>query len=328
MPKFQGSSRLPDSELWKEGQARMQISCWSDRLDSLARDKTFWPQFKSEIQSMSSSDLIFLSRFAATSDFQSILHLAVRDDQMDCISLLGQEKSLIERRNCYGMTPLELAQFLHKQRSAALMGASQRCEFLKQPNVEFEPSDHLVAIDTEYVAHPVFESHDLLDEILAYTRKAKDDEIISSERIWMGVYYDMEIQQGTHPLMSVRWIDQNIGFGVFASERIMPCSYVGEYTGLIQERKPRHVKESNYCIRYTSWQTGKRPHVIDAEKMGNFTRFINHSDQPNVSLVCVYWRGMPRLIFVSLREIPEGGQITFDYGKTFWKQSNQTKINI
>jgi uncharacterized protein len=322
MPKIQGSCRLPDIQPWKESQAREQIAYWSDRLDSLSFDKTLWTQIGEELRLISQPALIFLSQFASTSDKQSILHLAVRDDQLDCISMLGSDKSLLQRRNRFGLTPLELALYLHKQKSAlALMGSSQRCEFLEQPNVEFEKNDHLASLDIEYLAQPIFASLDLLDEILIHTQKAKNDEIISSERIWMGVYYDKEIQQGIHPCMSVRWVDDEIGFGVFAAERILPCSYVGEYTGLIQERKTKHIRESNYCIRYTSWPMGRRQHVIDAENMGNFTRFINHSDTPNISLVSTYWRGLPRLIFLSLQEIPEGTQLTFDYGKTFWKQS-------
>ena len=330
MPKIQGSCRIPDIEPWKECQARSQIAYWCNRLDCLAHDKTLWPQIYEELRSIPKPTLIFLSQIVATSDKQSILHLAVRDDQLDCIWMLRNEKSLLERRNCFGLTPLELALYLHKQKSAtALMGESCRNEFLAQPNVEFEKNDHLASLNIEYLAQPIFESWDLLDEILTHTQKAKNDELISNERIWMGVYYDKEIQQNVHPPMRVRWIDEKIGFGVFAAERILPCSYVGEYTGLIQERKSKHINESNYCIRYTSWPMGKRQYVIDAENTGNFTRFINHSDTPNISLVGAYWRGLPRLIFLSLQEISEGTQLTFDYGKTFWKQSpNQTKKNI
>ena len=77
------------------------------------------------------------------------------------------------------------------------MGGSCRYEFLAQPNVEFEKNDHLESLNIEYLAQPIFESWDLLDEILTHTQKAKNDEIISSERIWMGVYYDKEIQQNS-----------------------------------------------------------------------------------------------------------------------------------
>jgi len=330
MPKIQGSCRLPDSEPWRESQAQVQIAYWCDRLDCLAHDKSLWFQIGEELRAISQPSLIFLSQFAETSDNESLLHLAVRDDQLDYISMLGSEKSLLERRNRFGLTPLELALYLHKQKSASvLMGASRCCGFFTQPNVEFEKNDLLETIHCEYLAQPIFDSLDLLDEILTATQKAKNDEIITSDRIWMGVYYDKEIQQGIHPRMNVRFVNEEIGFGVFAAERILPCLYVGEYTGVIQERKSKHIKESNYCIRYTSWSMGKRQHVIDAQNMGNFTRFINHSDTPNISLVCAYWRGLPRLIFVSLQEIPEGTQLTFDYGKTFWKQSpHKVKRNI
>lgn len=330
MPKIQGSCRIPDVEPWKECQTRSQIAYWCNRLDCLAHDKTLWPQIGEDLRSIPKSALVFLTQIAATSDNQSILHLAVRDDQLDCILLLRNETSLLERRNRFGLTPLELALYLHKQKTAAtLTGKPCRCDFLIQSNVEFEKNDHLESLNIEYLAQPIFESWDPFDEILTHTQKAKNDEIISSERIWMGVYYDKEIQQSLHPRMRVRWINNEIGFGVFAAERILPCSYIGEYTGVIQERKSKHIKESNYCIRYTSWPMGKRQYVIDAENMGNFTRFINHSDTPNISLIGAYWRGLPRLIFLSMKEIPQGTQLAFDYGKTFWKQSpHRTKIKI
>ena len=66
---------------------------------------------------------------------------------------------------------------------------------------------------------------------------------------------------------------------------------------------------------------GRRSYVVEAEKMGNFTRFINHSDTPNLGFVCAYWCGMPRLLLVSLQMIPEGVQLSVDYGKLFWEQS-------
>lgn len=324
LPKSQSSCHLADREPWNESRARVQIAYWCDRLDSLTRDKTLWPQMREELRTIQEPALFYLSQFATTSDKQSLLHLAVRDDQLDCITKLGNKKSLLERRDRFGLTPLELAHYLHKKKTAsALMGAASSYEFLAQPNIEFEKNVHLESFDIEYLAQPIFESLDLLDEILTHTQQAKNDEIISSDRIWMGVYYDQEIQQGIHPRLIVRWIDDEIGFGLFAAERILPCSFIGEYTGLVQERKSKHVHESNYCIRYTAWPMGKRQYVIDARNMGNFTRFFNHSDTPNISLACAYWRGLPRLIFISLQEISKGTQLTFDYGKTFWKQSPQ-----
>ncbi len=196
--------------------------------------------------------------------------------------------------------------------------------FSEQPNIELIGDFS----GLEYLPQPIYESREVQDKILEHTSKAKRKNAIGQDRIWLGVYYDKEIQNRIHPRLAVRWIDESIGYGVFARERILPRTFLGEYTGLIQERKLRHERESTYTFRYTTWQTSRQKYVIDAERMGNFTRFINHSDQPNAEALSVYCRGMARMIFVSLSEIQEGEQIHFDYGKIFWKQLPHLKKEI
>ena len=139
----------------------------------------------------------------------------------------------------------------------------------------------------------------------------------------MGIYFDKEIQGGVHPAVSIRYVNPEVGLGVFAEQKIPPCSYVGEYTGYVQEKKPELLRDKTYCVCYTVWEMGRRNFTIDAEKGGNFTRFLNHSSDPNLSLQSVYWRGLPRMIFVAVKEIPEGGQLTFDYGPIFWKEAGR-----
>lgn len=202
----------------------------------------------------------------------------------------------------------DLALYLYKSKTSRI--------FSRQPNVEFEEEIG----DLEYLPHPIFESEEALKEILLWTAKALSEGAIDPKRIWMGVYYDHEIEKGLYPRLIVRRIDEEIGFGVFADEQIAPQSFLGEYTGLIRRKKSRHDGESVYTFSYTSWRMGKYPYVISAEWMGNFTRLINHSDEPNVEPICVYRKGMPRIIFISRHEIPKGGQILFDYGKIFWQQ--------
>ena len=320
LPKISCSSLVCEAAPWQEGCPQDRLDAWCQRLDQLARDQTKWPQVKKALREMNLEEIGSVVSFAISQDRESLLHLAVRDDQLDCIALLLREKKILERRNRFGLTPLELARLLHKSKTIALLSASSQCSFWTQPNVEFEAGHGLETLNIEYLPQPVFESFEVLEEVLGYTQKAKDDDVIPSDRIWMGVYYDKEIQQRIHPRLAVRWVSERMGFGLFAAERILPCLYVGEYTGLVQERRSRQVLESNYCVRYTAWQMGRKKYVIDAQTMGNFTRFINHSEQPNLSLVCAYWRGLPRFIFISLEEISEGTQLTFDYGKLFWKQ--------
>jgi len=96
---------------------------------------------------------------------------------------------------------------------------------------------------------------------------------------------------------------------------------------LIQERTPKQLRDKQYVLRYTIWE-GKTNFAINAEYCGNFTRFINHSNKPNLVLQSVYWRGIPRMIFVALREIKEGEQLTFDYGPYFWKYSKKMPLDV
>jgi hypothetical protein len=178
----------------------------------------------------------------------------------------------------------------------------------------------------EYLPQPRFESQQVFEEIVEKAKKAKTEDAIPPEKIWMGIYFDQEIQDGSHPKVSIRFIDEKVGFGIFAEQRIPSCAYAGEYRGQILERKMKLPREKVHCVRYTTWEMGRRKFIIDAETKGNFTRFINHSSKPNLSLQSVYWRGIPRMIFVTLKEIHEGAQLTFDYGTFFWKECSQTPV--
>lgn len=175
-----------------------------------------------------------------------------------------------------------------------------------------------------FLSRPLFENPQSLDEILSKTEKAKLENLIPREKIWLGNYFDPEIEKGIHSPVSIRLVDQEVGFGVFATERIPAHSFVGEYTGIVSERESKDLKEKYYCVRYTVWEMGERNFVIDAEERGHFTRFINHSATPNLLLQSVYWRGIPRMIFTALKEIGKETQLTFDYGTFFWKECQRT----
>lgn len=313
---------LPRFKEWKKRSSAAvddakEISFWSSKLRKLSADPSLWTETVGLLKKLEAPCQHALAQNAADGEGRSLLHLAVLNDCFECASLLSQDRDLLERRNQFGLTPLELALYLHKLKMVKILSGNEpQRSFTNQPNVLFEEA----APDLEYLPHPIFESQRAMDEILTRTLKAKQDDAISQDRIWMGVYYDREIQEDLHPKLAVRKINEEIGLGVFAAEKIFPCTYLGEYTGLIRPLNRREDGESVYSFSYTAWRMGRRPYVINAERMGNFTRFINHSDDPSAEAICVYWRGMPRMILISRREIPEGGQIHFDYGETFWKQ--------
>lgn len=278
-------------------------------LDRLRQRKMPWEEFLDKVGDLSSA-----SRLVTTGDGLSVLHLAVLDDRLDVIQALKKDPSLKLRRDAFGLNPIEVSQFLNRKQALQIL----------QPLSEVSRFPDLKGLESfEYLSHPIFETREAFEQVLACSAKAKREDKIPAEKIWMGIYFEKEVRKGVHPAVSIRHIDDEIGFGVFADKKISPCSYVGEYTGVILQRTPKQLKENKHCLRYTVWE-GKKNFAIDAQQKGNFTRFINHSAKPNLGVQSIYWRGIPRMIFVALKEIKEDGQLTFDYGPHFWKTCRET----
>lgn len=272
-------------------------------LERLSQKKISWEEFESKVEDPSS-----FSRIATSQNSRTLLHMAVLDNQIPWIEKLKKDPHLKTRRDLFGLSPLDLAQLLNRKEALKILEPFDLPDIMGMPNLE----------GFEYLDSPIFESVKAMDEVLGTILKAKKEDRIPSEKIWMGIYFDKEIRKGVHPPIEIRYMSDEIGYGVFAAKKIPACTFVGEYTGVIQQKAPKELKDKTYTMRYTMWE-GKKNFCIDAEKKGNFTRFFNHSSQPNLGLQSVYWRGVPRMIFISLVEIPEGAHMTFDYGATFWK---------
>ena len=289
-------------------------------IERLRFQKMTWEEF---FQVVDPLDPIL--RTVTTKEGDNILHLAVVSDLSKLPDEIANDRGLLLKRNHYGLTPIEISKFLKRGSFSKHLPLHAPIPFRKKYGAPIDDKHaHAVLDSLSFLPNPVFENDQTLYNILSCSQKAKIKDQITPEKTWMGIYFDKEVQQGAHPPVSIRYIDDEVGFGVFAEQRIPSCSFVGEYTGIIQERKRKQVKDKRYCVRYTVWEMGRRNFIIDAEKMGNFTRFFNHSANPNLSLQTVYWRGMPRMIFITLKEIEEGTQFTFDYGTFFWKKCQQT----
>ncbi|XP_055706357.1 histone-lysine N-methyltransferase EHMT2 isoform X2 [Phlebotomus papatasi] len=68
---------------------------------------------------------------------------------------------------------------------------------------------------------------------------------------------------------------------------------------------------------------GCNKYCIDANFYGNVSRFFNHSCNPNMIPIRVYFDHhdlrFPKIAFFSTRNIAPKEELTFDYGKNFWK---------
>ncbi|MBX9744749.1 MAG: SET domain-containing protein-lysine N-methyltransferase, partial [Chlamydiales bacterium] len=107
-------------------------------------------------------------------------------------------------------------------------------------------------------------------------------------------------------------------YGIFATKTLKKDTIIGIYAG---ELKPLDKIESH---DYTFNLPGKglSEWGIDAKKMGNLTRYINHSNRKNenVCAVAFYDRITPRIMFVVKKKaINAGEQLLYDYGIGYWK---------
>ncbi|KAJ4970348.1 hypothetical protein NE237_003447 [Protea cynaroides] len=126
--------------------------------------------------------------------------------------------------------------------------------------------------------------------------------------------------------------DRRKGWGLHAAQFIRHGMFVCEYAGEVlttEEARSRHQKydELASISQFSSALLVVREHLpsrkaclrvnIDATRVGNVARFINHScDGGNLSTVLVRNSGLllPRLCFFASRDIQEGEELTFSYG--------------
>uniref|UniRef100_A0A1I7X9G2 [histone H3]-lysine(4) N-trimethyltransferase n=1 Tax=Heterorhabditis bacteriophora TaxID=37862 RepID=A0A1I7X9G2_HETBA len=110
------------------------------------------------------------------------------------------------------------------------------------------------------------------------------------------------------------------GWGLYALEPIAPDDMIVEYVGqkvrptVADEREKAYERRgigSSYLFRIDD--TCEKFQVIDATKMGNFARFINHSCQPNCYAKVVTVDGDRRIVIYSKTLINKGDEITYDY---------------
>ncbi|XP_033172406.1 histone-lysine N-methyltransferase EHMT2 isoform X1 [Drosophila mauritiana] len=134
------------------------------------------------------------------------------------------------------------------------------------------------------------------------------------------------VQNGTRtPLQIVECEDQAKGWGVRALANVPKGTFVASYTGeiLTAMEADRRTDDSYYF----DLDNG---HCIDANYYGNVTRFFNHSCEPNVLPVRVFYEHQdyrfPKIAFFSCRDIDAGEEICFDYGEKFWRVEHRSCV--
>jgi SET domain-containing protein len=101
------------------------------------------------------------------------------------------------------------------------------------------------------------------------------------------------------------------GLGLFATRKIKRTAYIATYRGrrlTTEEADRRERHGARYMFELNSRWT------IDGSSRHNLGRYLNHSCAPNAKPVL----RKGQLVFVALRRIAAGEEITYDYGKEYF----------
>jgi uncharacterized protein len=104
------------------------------------------------------------------------------------------------------------------------------------------------------------------------------------------------------------------GLGLFAARPIAKKAYVVTYRGKRIATAEAHRRERSRAGARYMFEINRR-WTIDGASRHNLGRYINHACEPNVA--AVLRRG--RIVFVALRDIAAGEEITLDYGEDYFE---------
>ncbi|MCH9621964.1 MAG: hypothetical protein S4CHLAM20_13970 [Chlamydiia bacterium] len=157
----------------------------------------------------------------------------------------------------------------------------------------------------------------VLEKVIKRVKRKRFPLFNKKHNKWINSLYGEAVRLKKEAPYVIKKVNPLIGVGVFAKKNIAELSFIGEYAGELRARK-RKDSLNDYVFGY---MVGffSTPWVIDAEKRGNFTRFINHSFDPNISSRGVVVDGVYHVIFFANRSIKKGEQLTYDYGPTYWR---------
>jgi len=171
----------------------------------------------------------------------------------------------------------------------------------------------------KYLHSLVFASNKYKEHIIKKTEKRLKRLNLKKMNLWMLALHQNEMERSKNHFFYVRWINHDLGYGVFAAQDIPALCYVGEYLGVVCKRSGRKHRFNDYIFSYTVTDKNT-PYIIDAQQQGNFTRFINHDDyHPNLISRWVVKDGLTHIILFTNRSVKKNQQLTYDYGDYYWR---------
>jgi uncharacterized protein len=181
----------------------------------------------------------------------------------------------------------------------------------------FNVDQFMAATGLVYLSELEFQDETVRDRIRMQCAHAIEIGTIGKDSRWLGALHAKEIAAHHIADVSIRWIDETIGYGLFAEKDIAAWEYIGEYTGLVRKLNLIFGNINEYCFGYPTSAMSFKKHVIDAHDKGNEIRYVNHSDSPNSESMAAFHDGILHIIIRAVRNIPAETEITYDYTGSF-----------
>lgn len=247
---------------------------------------------------------------------------AVIQNDMATINSLGNFRDHVLARNYLGFNALDLAFFLDKKKILALLAPEKP----QKHKVIFPHTSQVAELTTEefekhfnikYIKHLKFRDYPFFIEVIRSLSW-----IVNKKMFGAGFYelYDRhqaQISSGYYCDVMIRWIDDVLQYGLFADQDLQEGGYVGEYAGVIRETDPQTLNE--YCLSYPKIIKWAK-YTIDPKEEGNYSRFVNHSFEPNLTVKIAAQHGLLHCVFIANQPIKRGTQLTFNYGLDYWSR--------
>lgn len=253
----------------------------------------------------------------------SPLHRAIIEDSIEELT----DKVFVDQwfgsRDPLGFIPLEIAKLLGKYDAMKLLGGELPGSFFLQPNGVKEPVELSLegfekAMGIRYRPFLTFPSYPFLKEVVKNCPYILRSRSLASDNYAWTKMYQKELVEGVMSPITIKWIDATIGYGAFALQDLSEGIFIGEYTGSVRRLFRRHPDQNPYCFHYPTKLWSLKYFAVDSMHEGNLTRFINHSNTPNLYPLCLVDRGLLHQVLIAARGIKRGEQLTFDYGEDYW----------
>ncbi len=170
-----------------------------------------------------------------------------------------------------------------------------------------------------YIEDLEFSKESILDKIKRRSIRKLKWKKYKMMNLWASHLFEEPLLKKKEAPYFIKKVNPLVGYGVFASKHIPEFAFIGEYTGVVRKRRFWEDSSNDYVFGYVIGPQDT-PWVVDAREKGNFTRFINHSYDPNITSKWIIVDDVAHIILFANRLICKGEQLTYDYGLKYWQK--------